>query len=127
MKQFSWLNRLAAFAFLSAICGWRADAGVKLPPNNPAPLQFAAAEIERATSNRALAVDVSFEIESNSLPQSYRILREANGLRVVGGDAIGAMYGGLDVAEAIRLGTLTDLKRSEERRVGKECRSRWSP
>ena len=31
------------------------------------------------------------------------------------------LYGG-------RLGTnLLELKRSEERRVGKECRSRWSP
>src|SRR2546430_5119455 len=26
-----------------------------------------------------------------------------------------------------RAGTRTDLRRSEERRVGKECRSRWSP
>src|SRR3712207_6707077 len=25
------------------------------------------------------------------------------------------------------LGTVEDVKRSEERRVGKECRSRWSP
>ena len=25
------------------------------------------------------------------------------------------------------LGTMEDLTRSEERRVGKECRSRWSP
>ena len=28
---------------------------------------------------------------------------------------------------AIMRGPLTTMKRSEERRVGKECRSRWSP
>src|SRR3712207_831842 len=28
---------------------------------------------------------------------------------------------------AVRLGTPAGLQRSEERRVGKECRSRWSP
>ena len=26
-----------------------------------------------------------------------------------------------------RLGLIHELRRSEERRVGKECRSRWSP
>ena len=30
---------------------------------------------------------------------------------MTGGDATGAMYGGLDVAEAIRLGTLAELKK----------------
>ena len=29
--------------------------------------------------------------------------------------------------EAPATGVLADLRRSEERRVGKECRSRWSP
>src|SRR3712207_7149150 len=39
-----------------------------------------------------------------------------------GGDVAGAP--GRVVAEAIRRG---EPQRSEERRVGKECRSRWSP
>ena len=33
-------------------------------------------------------------------------------------------YGGMKVDQAKRL---KELERSEERRVGKECRSRWSP
>src|SRR3712207_9477152 len=32
-----------------------------------------------------------------------------------------------DVLGAIELGYMLDCARSEERRVGKECRSRWSP
>lgn len=115
MKTFALLRQLLPVAFLSALCGSRAEAGVKLPPDNPPPLQFAAAEIERAASNRAPAIEVSFGIESNGLPQSYRIMREGTGVRVIGGDAIGAMYGGLDVAEAIRLGTVADLKPDEHR------------
>ena len=46
-------------------------------------------------------------------PQSYAIRRAtANGmttLAVLGSDATGAMYGGLDIAEAIRLGSLDTL------------------
>src|SRR3712207_8945102 len=33
----------------------------------------------------------------------------------------------LDVGGRRRVGDRADLLRSEERRVGKECRSRWSP
>src|SRR2546430_6418219 len=36
-------------------------------------------------------------------------------------------YGGLTHAEAYRGGQVEQPLRSEERRVGKECRSRWSP
>ena len=38
-------------------------------------------------------------------PQSFRIRREGkNVIRVVGGDSLGAMYGGLELAEMIALG-----------------------
>jgi len=47
--------------------------------------------------------------------QGYRIERASTSLRVIGGDAVGAMYGGLDIAEAIRHGTLDSLKASEHR------------
>ena len=43
------------------------------------------------------------------------IVSEGRGLSVLGDAVVGA-----DVAQALG-------KRSEERRVGKECRSRWSP
>ena len=45
--------------------------------------------------------------------------------RVVGHPAIVYFPGGNKIGE--RAETLERLARSEERRVGKECRSRWSP
>jgi len=41
-----------------------------------------------------------------------------------------ALFAAVSVAQvdtARITGTITDQTRSEERRVGKECRSRWSP
>ena len=115
MKKIALLQRLLTIAFLSAFCGGRTEAGVKLPPDHPPTLQFAATEIEHAAGNHAPAIDVTLEIESNGPPQGYRILREGTGVRVIGGAAVGAMYGGLDVAEAIRLGTVADIKPEEHR------------
>ena len=40
-------------------------------------------------------------------------------------DAMSAMAMGLFAS--LLIGTILDTLRSEERRVGKECRSRWSP
>ncbi|MDI1248789.1 MAG: hypothetical protein PSV13_08000 [Lacunisphaera sp.] len=78
-------------------------------------IAFSASEIERAA---ALAPDgapllVSLEIDpaGGGDPQAYRIERTgADRVRVVGQGAPGAMYGGLDVAEALRIGTTASLK-----------------
>jgi hypothetical protein len=95
-----------------------AGAAVKPTPNfdHEVPqVAFAAAEIQRAAdsaegASARLAVELAID-PANLKPQCYRIERAAEGkIRVTGGDANGAMYGGLDVAEAIRLGTLGDLK-----------------
>jgi len=52
-------------------------------------------------------------------PQAYAIRRTASGpspaLIVLGADPVGAMYGGLDVAEAIRLGALDRLADSDHK------------
>ena len=51
-----------------------------------------------------------------AVAQSYRIRVQSEGghrsITVRGADAAGAMYGGLDIAEAIRTGTLDALKDS---------------
>jgi len=55
---------------------------------------------------------IEFHIDETSLPrQAYRIERIENpvGFRITGGDPTGAMYGGLDVAEAIRINALSEL------------------
>ena len=53
-------------------------------------------------------------LKRDAPPQSYAIRRPAavkgTIYPVLAPDPVGAMYGGLDIAEAIRLGTLADLK-----------------
>jgi hypothetical protein len=81
-------------------------------------IQFAADEINRAALNASVSnrwPNVAFQLDTRLGPQSYRIERSANVIRVVGGDSTGAMYGGLDVAEAIRLNTLSELTNSEHK------------
>lgn len=83
--------------------------------NVPA-LEFAANEIRQAAAALPAPPAITLEIAPARLvSQSYQIERATNGAVVVrGGDATGAMYGGMEVAEAIRLGTLETL--SSERR-----------
>lgn len=51
-------------------------------------------------------------------PQSYSLREKHNGnnrmIAVVAGDANGAMYGALDIAEAIKLGTLSNIKNGDK-------------
>ena len=64
------------------------------------------------------------EIMSNEAESSAKII--VIGVGGAGNNAVNRM-----VEEAIGgvefVGVNTDKQRSEERRVGKECRSRWSP
>jgi hypothetical protein len=48
-------------------------------------------------------------------PQSYSIRRSGATVAVLASDATGAMYGGLDVAEAIRTGTFAGLRDSDHK------------
>jgi len=74
---------------------------------------FAAADIKSALAacgysvveDRA-EVRIVFDIfEPGMGPQAFRIRKEGQGLiRIVGGDRLGAMYGGLELAEMVRLG-----------------------
>jgi len=97
------------------------------------PGRFAAEEIRREATAVGMmvvsadatlpadAIGISLAIgapaETGAVAQSYRIrVREENGRRsiaVCGADAAGVMYGGLDVAEAIRTGTLNSLQDSD--------------
>ena len=63
-----------------------------------------------ADESKALAQTLRVAPLKTAAPQSYAIRRtEARGrvtIAVLGADPVGAMYGGLDVAEAIRLGAI---------------------
>ena len=94
--------------------------------NTPAtggPGKFAVEEIRREAAARGMTfgndatatrIVLTVEKESDDAAQSYSIrVRNEGGRRVItvrGADAVGAMYGGLDIAEAVRTGTLDSLK-----------------
>jgi hypothetical protein len=75
------------------------------------PTEFAAQEIRAAAKSSGIASpDVNFAVDPILGAQAYRIERGAGGaIKVTAGDAEGAMYGGLDVAESLRIGTLDGL------------------
>src|SRR5579859_338279 len=96
-----------------------AEPATNAPPDNvesSPQVAFARAEIKKASDSKDGTPPVEFIIDPVGLkPQCYRIERAPGKINVIGGDANGAMYGGLDVAEAIRLDTLTELKVGEHR------------
>ena len=97
--------------------------------NEPAtggPGKFAAEEIRRAATAKGMTlgedahatrITLAVETEGKAAAESYRIrVRNDGGRRIItvrGTDTSGAMYGGLDIAEAIRLGTLDAMKDSD--------------
>lgn len=105
-----WVWLIAA---IGSLAGREAAGAVSLLPSDSRPLQFARDEIERAarqSAHRVPEVRLAILPTRDGCAQSYRIERAGDGLLQVNGyDARGAMYGGLDVAEAIRLGTLDRL------------------
>ena len=95
-------------------------------PDTGGPGKFAAEEIRREAAARGMtlgedakATRVALTIEKSAAAQGYSIrVQNDGGRRVItvsGADAAGAMYGGLDVAEAIRNGTLDALRDSEHK------------
>ena len=97
--------------------------------NDPAtggPGRFAVEEIRREAELRGMTLDddakatriaLTVGKDGKAAAQSYRIrVRNDGGRRTItvrGADEAGAMYGGLDIAEAIRTGRLDSLKDSE--------------
>ena len=90
--------------------------------------KFAVEEIRREAAAKGMTlgddakatrVEISLENDGESAAQTYSISAKNDGVRrvitVVGADAAGAMYGGLDVAEAIRTGTFDALKDSRHK------------
>ncbi len=77
-----------------------------LKPSSHPMLQFVDAEVVAAAraANKSMP-ELSFALDPSLGVQTYRIERvNTNTLLVTGGDMTGVMYGGLDVAEALRHG-----------------------
>lgn len=102
---------------------------LSVDPATEGPGKFAAEEIRREAAARGLtvvragdplpgvAIEVALTVSPGAVAQSYRIkVTRENARRTIivrGSDAVGAMYGGLDLAEAIRTGTLDTLADSD--------------
>ncbi len=67
-------------------------------------MQFAANEIDAALTKRGekIAIALTVDVSSNLKPEGFSIVKDGKGFKVIGKDAAGAMYGGLDIAETIR-------------------------
>ena len=87
------------------------DVSIRYDQSDPR-MAFAAGDLREAIrevgcrvvesgAERTIVLD-TFELGMG--PQSFRIRREGKNVRVVGGDSLGAMYGGLELAEMISLG-----------------------
>ncbi|WP_414661172.1 beta-N-acetylhexosaminidase family protein [Horticoccus sp. 23ND18S-11] len=124
-----WLTTAApATALLLALCTPVANATTEVASDSAAgePGQFAAAEIRREAGAKAtmtpgpaqeIRVSLTVGKKTGGVAQSYsiRVLKKEGSrtIEVNGADATGAMYGGLDIAEAIRTGTVDALKDSD--------------
>ena len=93
-----------------------------------APLRFAASEIHAAAAGAGIPVTearctgaqagdttIVLAVGGSGGPQSYGIRKSGALITITGGDASGAMYGGLDAAEAIRLGGIEQLSEGEHK------------
>ena len=116
------------FSLISAVSLSALAASLEIT-NDPAtggPGQFAAEEIRReavakgmtlGTDTDATRIALVVEKPGAAVAQSYSIrVQNTSGRRTItvrGADAAGAMYGGLDIAEALRTGTLDALKDSD--------------
>ena len=119
---------LLFFTFFTAhlFAGPSANLDLVTDPATGGPGKFASEEIRLAATAKGIAVGdeanatriaLTVGKEGGAGVQSYRIrVQNENGKRSItvrGADAAGAMYGGLDVAEAIRTGTLDSMKDSD--------------
>jgi hypothetical protein len=92
------------------------------------PVKFATEEIRREAAAKGITpgedssttrILIRIEEDAKAGPQSYRLrVKKEDDKRIVtviGADAAGAMYGGLDLAEAIRIGMFDTLTDSENK------------
>jgi hypothetical protein len=127
-KKFAPGFPLYGFVLLSALSFSALAASIDLitDPATGGPGTFAAEEIRREAVAQGMTLGADADATrvsllvcnaSNAVAQSYYIrVQNTAGRRTItvqGVDAAGAMYGGLDIAEAIRTGTLDALKDSD--------------
>ena len=93
---------ILALALLLVGASTARAAGVQFDATLP-PAAFAAADISNALAGADAAI-ITLELDASLGAQAYQITRQGGAIRVRGGDARGLMYGGLELAEQIRVG-----------------------
>lgn len=115
---------LLAALLLVPLAAMAASLDLANDPATGGPGKFVTEEIRREAAAKGVALGkdarvtcVALTVGKEGVAQGYSIrVRNEGGRRVItvrGADATGAMYGGLDIAEAIRTGTLDSLKDSD--------------
>ncbi|MCX8155535.1 MAG: carbohydrate-binding family 6 protein [Verrucomicrobiae bacterium] len=107
-------------AWLGGVLPGRAAAPVEITlfPTNSPPLAFAAGEIQRAVlaQPQTQLKRITLKVTGQGAAQSFQLQRAGpEAVEVTGADPAGAMYGGLEIAEAIRLGLVAQLRPGEHR------------
>ncbi|MHC4756452.1 MAG: hypothetical protein ACYTBP_15065, partial [Planctomycetota bacterium] len=105
-------------------CNAKQQIAISFNENDPM-VAFAVGDIKRAVIAAGYGVEGSgadlqivFEIFSTGMgPQAFRIRKEGgNVIRIIGGDSLGAMYGGLELAEMVTLGGGLDAVQEKARK-----------
>jgi hypothetical protein len=117
---------IAALILLGVVPAMAGSLELSFDAATGAPGNFAAEEIRREAAAKGMAlggdakatrISITVETDTKAAAQSYSIhVKNEGGRRTIavrGADAVGAMYGGLDIAEAIRTGTLDSLQDSD--------------
>ena len=100
------------FLMVSARTDAPADLLVYVPKGHPQ-LDFAAGEVASALASKGKRATVTHDIGDKRVwcgiewergaEEGFRLSRQLGGWRVIGGDVRGAMYGGLELSQQIRL------------------------
>ncbi len=119
---------VAALCFFSAAPVMAGSLGLSVEAAAEEQGKFAASEIHREALKKGMTIDneantsrisITVKKDADQTAQSYKIRVQRNGdqhlINVTGADATGAMYGGLDIAEAIRTGTFESIKDADHK------------
>lgn len=125
------INRapLIAWVVAFALPATAASLQITNDPSTGAPGKFAEEEIHREAAAKTTEAQITLTAEKKpkAAAQSYRIKREGQKLTVIGADPAGAMYGGLDIAETIRIGYVDITAITEQVATDVEIARAWKP
>lgn len=119
---------MALLIGMSALTAFAAGIDLRIDDATGEPGKFAGEEIRREAAAKGMTIGadpvatqvrITVNGERGDATQGYRIdVQEKEGrrmIKVTGEDSTGAMYGGLDIAEAIRFGTLDTFKETRRK------------